>query len=116
MRTATNVTVTAAEYDSMLAVDGAPGESPAIMRPRGHYDAGAVFLIDFDRGAIRGGENWKQKTLQRLARSLYKIMAQTATFHFSQDDWQTLLQGYSLESSFCGANDNTPTRKVEESR
>lgn len=79
-------------------------------------NAGAVFLIDFDRGALRSGENWKQKTLLRLSRSLDKIMAQTATFYFSQDDWQALLQGYSQENSPGGVNDNTPARKAEESR
>lgn len=69
-----------------------------------------VYLIDFDKGEIRPQTNgetdheaaWKQQNLQRLHRSLLKQQGlmqadqQTghAAFHFTEDDWQSLLRAY----------------------
>ena len=57
-------------------------------------DAGMqVFLVDFDRGAVRTGADWKRRNLNRLRRSLYKI-ARTGGGAFEEPDWNRLLQGY----------------------
>ena len=54
---------------------------------------GGVFLVDFDRGAVRAGSGWKRRNLNRLRRSLRKI-ARTAGGAFDEPDWRRLLQGY----------------------
>ena len=56
-------------------------------------------LIDFDKAVTRiNAQAWAQKNLDRLLRSLHKIQAlQQASgkpFHFSDQDWQHLLDGY----------------------
>lgn len=57
-------------------------------------DAGMqVFLVDFDRGAVRTGESWKRRNLDRLRRSLDKI-ARTGGGSFKEPDWHRLLRGY----------------------
>lgn len=55
---------------------------------------GGVYLIDFDKGDVDQDSSWQQRTLQRLHRSLLKLQAQRAGFHFSEADWQALLAGY----------------------
>ena len=55
--------------------------------------AGRVFLVDFDRGAIRAGGSWKQRNLDRLRRSLHKISRQTDAV-FDERGWRGLLRGY----------------------
>ena len=55
---------------------------------------GAVSLIDFDRCRRREGEGWKQRNLQRLRRSLDKLMALGQIRHCTAADWQVLLRGY----------------------
>ncbi len=57
-------------------------------------DEGGLFLVDFDKGAIRQGERWKATTLQRLRRSLDKLQHSESTFHFDESAWQSLLTGY----------------------
>ena len=52
-----------------------------------------VFLVDFDRGAIRTGASWKRRNLNRLRRSLDKI-ARTGGGAFGETDWDRLLRGY----------------------
>ncbi len=54
----------------------------------------SVFLIDFDRGALRSPGNWQEMTLNRLLRSLRKIDSQVTEFAFSMDEWKLLLVGY----------------------
>ena len=57
-------------------------------------DAGMqVFLVDFDRGAVRTGASWKRRNLNRLRRSLDKI-ARTGGRAFEEPDWDRLLRGY----------------------
>lgn len=58
--------------------------------------AGCVYLIDFDRGRLRDPRNsgWRQRNLQRLRRSLDKLVATRPAFRFDSGDWSSLLQGY----------------------
>ncbi|MEY8213217.1 MAG: 3-deoxy-D-manno-octulosonic acid kinase [Colwellia sp.] len=55
-----------------------------------------VFLIDFDRGEIRDAsqKNWQQGNMERLQRSFNKELNQLDNFHFTDDNWQFLLEGY----------------------
>ena len=52
-----------------------------------------VFLVDFDRGAIRAGSGWKRRNLDRLRRSLHKI-ARASGGAFAEPDWRRLLRDY----------------------
>jgi len=58
-------------------------------------DGGRCYLIDFDRCRIRK-ENmkWKKENLFRLKRSLSKIADNENIFHYSENNWRTLLRGY----------------------
>jgi 3-deoxy-D-manno-octulosonic acid kinase len=54
--------------------------------------AGKPWLIDFDRGALRGPDSrWQARTLQRLQRSLRKLGLDGAAF---AEAWQQLGIGY----------------------
>lgn len=53
-----------------------------------------IFLIDFDKCQIQDDGQWKQQNLIRFKRSLDKQAARYPTYHFSQHNWQVLLQGY----------------------
>lgn len=53
-----------------------------------------LYLIDFDKGAIRDGDHWKTANLQRLHRSLSKLRHQNPALNFHEADWQSLLTGY----------------------
>ena len=55
--------------------------------------ATGVFLVDFDRSAVRSGSGWQRRNLNRLRRSLRKI-ARTSGGAFAEPDWRRLLQGY----------------------
>ncbi|MDM7859273.1 3-deoxy-D-manno-octulosonic acid kinase [Alteromonas sp. ASW11-36] len=55
---------------------------------------GQAWLIDFDKCAIRSGDEWKAQNLARLKRSLNKELARCATYHFSEENWPLLLEGY----------------------
>jgi len=60
-------------------------------------DKEQVFLIDFDRGELRKNttdSSWKQANMQRLQRSFLKELNKLEQFHFSDDNWQTLMTGY----------------------
>lgn len=59
---------------------------------------GKVYLLDFDRGAIRAPGRWQQATLERLQRSLRKINAQCSTSFYTEARWAQLLQGYAQSS------------------
>lgn len=58
-------------------------------------DVGKIYLIDFDRGAIRISGTWKQANVLRLRRSLNKLKGKHTGYHFSDSDWKELLTGYS---------------------
>jgi hypothetical protein len=40
------------------------------------------------------GDAWKASNLARLQRSLLKFKSLNKVFHFDQNDWSTLLDGY----------------------
>jgi 3-deoxy-D-manno-octulosonic acid kinase len=52
---------------------------------------GAVSIIDFDRGRLRGPGAWAAQNLRRLKRSLVKIG------HFSEESWSWLMAGYGAQ-------------------
>jgi 3-deoxy-D-manno-octulosonic acid kinase len=49
-----------------------------------------VYLLDFDRGAIRNRGAWEQEVLARLRRSLEKIKGQRARVAFGDEQWEWL--------------------------
>jgi 3-deoxy-D-manno-octulosonic acid kinase len=53
----------------------------------------AVYLIDFDRGRLRGRGRWEDEVIARLRRSLDKLKARDPELHFADSDWQALLDG-----------------------
>jgi 3-deoxy-D-manno-octulosonic acid kinase len=55
-----------------------------------------IFLIDFDRGEVRKNNqaSWQQANMARLQRSFLKELNKLPTFHWQQDNWQLLLEGY----------------------
>lgn len=53
-----------------------------------------VYLIDFDRGRVDQGGSWQEKNLQRLHRSLNKLLLENETFYFTATNWEALLDGY----------------------
>jgi len=56
---------------------------------------GKFWLIDFDRCEFRQQQSsWQQQNLSRLKRSLDKEKSLQPSFHFEQQDWNALLQGY----------------------
>jgi 3-deoxy-D-manno-octulosonic acid kinase len=58
-------------------------------------DGGEVYLIDFDNSYFRADANsWKMANLARLKRSLLKFKKNENTFHFSEQDWTVLVDGY----------------------
>ncbi|TNF38289.1 MAG: 3-deoxy-D-manno-octulosonic acid kinase [Gammaproteobacteria bacterium] len=57
-----------------------------------------IYLIDFDRGAIKKHGPWKQQNLARLLRSLHKLQYKHEAFHFTQHNWHSLMQAYQANS------------------
>ena len=53
-----------------------------------------LWLLDFDRGSIRGPGAWQQQNLARLHRSLRKIRSLDPGIHYAERDWDQLLDGY----------------------
>ncbi len=57
-----------------------------------------LYLLDFDRSRIRiGSDKWKQRNLDRLHRSLSKLLAR-GVIRFSDSDWNDLIDGYRMAS------------------
>jgi 3-deoxy-D-manno-octulosonic acid kinase len=65
---------------------------------------GAVSLIDFDRGRIRGAGPWRHRNLRRLHRSLEKITRDLPPGRFYPDAWACLLAGYGAPTA-CKSGD-----------
>jgi 3-deoxy-D-manno-octulosonic acid kinase len=59
----------------------------------GEHD-GKVWLIDFDRGALRSPGWWSDANLVRLQRSLQKICGPLSGERFTDADWQALIDSY----------------------
>jgi len=57
-------------------------------------EVGKIYIIDFDRGNMRGPGHWKQDNVLRLQRSLNKLKGIHETYHYSDSVWQALLRGY----------------------
>lgn len=60
---------------------------------------GSLYLIDFDKSAIRNScpvqaKDWQASNLWRLQRSLLKFARRLESLHFNNDGWQVLMQGY----------------------
>lgn len=55
---------------------------------------GDVFLLDFDRGEVRRGGDWRKRNLARLHRSLCKLKGLDPDLRFEEPDWRRLLEGY----------------------
>ncbi len=55
---------------------------------------GDVWMLDFDKGALRPPGSWQQETLSRLHRSLNKVLRLDPRLHFCDADWEQLLRGY----------------------
>ena len=58
---------------------------------------GAVSVIDFDRGRLRGQGTWAAENLQRLQRSLIKISRRLPAERYSAEAWTWLMAGYKGE-------------------
>lgn len=52
-----------------------------------------VWLIDFDKCAIKQGNNWKKSNMARLNRSFEKEK-RLSNIHWQPNDWQTLMTAY----------------------
>ncbi len=58
-------------------------------------EKGRVFLIDFDKSRIDpAGGGWRRVNLARLKRSLVKLSNAEATFHYSEEEFKALMEGY----------------------
>ena len=57
-----------------------------------------VYLIDFDRGQLRGPGLWRDGNLVRLRRSLVKVTWGLPAERFGESDWYGLLDGYRQSS------------------
>ena len=53
-----------------------------------------MWVIDFDKGAIRASGEWQKANLERLLRSFNKEAQLHTSFHFVPENWQTLMKGY----------------------
>lgn len=56
--------------------------------------AGRAWVVDFDKCALRPGEDWKPRNLDRLLRSLRKEAGRVTPYHWAEADWAHLLAGY----------------------
>ena len=54
----------------------------------------ALWMLDFDKGALRPPGPWQQQTLSRLHRSLQKITGLDPRLNFRAVNWEQLLEGY----------------------
>ena len=62
-------------------------------------EEGEIYLIDFDKSYIRvSGDSWKASNLSRLNRSLMKFKASNDMFHYAENHWDRLLDGYNLQA------------------
>lgn len=55
---------------------------------------GDIWMLDFDKGALKAPGPWQQETLSRLHRSLKKVLDLDPKLHFRATNWEQLLQGY----------------------
>lgn len=55
---------------------------------------GDIWMLDFDKGALKAPGPWQQETLSRLHRSLKKVLNLDPKLHFRAANWEQLLEGY----------------------
>ena len=55
---------------------------------------GDIWMLDFDKGALKSPGPWQQETLGRLHRSLVKVLGLDPKLHFHAANWEELLEGY----------------------
>jgi len=55
---------------------------------------GDLWMLDFDRGSLLPPGPWQQRTLNRLHRSLQKIVTLNPKLHFLPENWEQFLSGY----------------------
>ena len=55
---------------------------------------GDIWMLDFDKGALKSPGPWQQQTLSRLHRSLRKVLDLDPRLYFRAVNWEQLLQGY----------------------
>ena len=60
----------------------------------GQNSPSTVYLLDFDKCAIKQGDHWKKANLMRFKRSLIKQTNKLEEYHYTPDNWDALLQGY----------------------
>lgn len=56
--------------------------------------AGQAWVVDFDKCALRTGDDWKPRNLERLLRSLRKEAGRVSPYHWTEADWAPLMAGY----------------------
>ncbi len=56
--------------------------------------ASDIWMLDFDKGALKPPGPWQQETLSRLHRSLEKVVGLDPNIHFRTANWEQLLEGY----------------------
>jgi 3-deoxy-D-manno-octulosonic acid kinase len=66
-------------------------------------EAGAAWLLDFDRGGFRSPGTWQARNLERLERSLRKIAAEPGAAAFRESCWGALRAGYAEGGDFVRA-------------
>ena len=57
-------------------------------------ESGDIWMLDFDKGALKPPGPWQQQTLNRLQRSLEKVLTLDPRLHFQAANWEQLLEGY----------------------
>ncbi|MCP4333803.1 MAG: 3-deoxy-D-manno-octulosonic acid kinase [Gammaproteobacteria bacterium] len=57
-------------------------------------NAGLLWMLDFDKGSLRPPGPWQQATLNRLHRSLRKIVGLDPRLNFRAANWEQLIEGY----------------------
>ncbi|MCF2907465.1 3-deoxy-D-manno-octulosonic acid kinase [Pseudoalteromonas sp. DL2-H2.2] len=58
-------------------------------------DQGNVYLIDFDKGALKmPAKEWQMANIERLARSLKKEASRSTQFFCTEQDWQGFIDTY----------------------
>jgi len=57
-------------------------------------EAGQLYLLDFDRGALRPDGGWKESTLERLHRSCRKVTREDPAINITASDWREFMTGY----------------------
>lgn len=55
---------------------------------------GEIWMLDFDKCKIKHPGSWMKDNLNRLHRSLKKIVLLNSSVNFNEDNWKNLLTGY----------------------